>query len=532
MAETSHHDSHVPAPAADTHQTLRGELARRDGDARDGGGQQRIDKQHQAGKLTARERIELLADSGSFVEVDRLRVHRCRDFGMDNKHIRGDAVVTGFGQVDGRRVCVYAQDFTVFGGSLSEVASQKICKINDLALKAGVPVIGLIDSGGARIQEGVASLAGYAEIFYRNTLASGVVPQISVMMGPSAGGAVYSPALTDFVFMVKDTSTMFLTGPDVLKTVTQEEVGMQELGGAAVHSGKSGVAHFVHTDDTQALNAVRNVLGFLPSNNGQSPPTASCHDDPNRRDEKLKELIPVKSSAPYDVRDVIRRVVDDGDFVEVQQRFARNIVIGLAHLAGQCVGLVANQPQVLAGAVDMDAADKAARFVRFCDSFNIPLVTLVDVPGFLPGVAQEHGGIIRHGAKLLFAYAEAVVPKVTVVLRKAYGGAYCVMSPKQLRADLNFALPTAQLAVMGAQGAVRIVMREQLKAAQDPAACEAELARDYAKRFQNPYQAAELGYIDEVILPEDIRPRLCQALSFLANKRDRLPPKKHGNMPL
>ncbi|MEM7589320.1 MAG: carboxyl transferase domain-containing protein [Myxococcota bacterium] len=516
----------------DPHRGLRDELAKRNAQALLGGGQARIDKQHAASKLTARERIELLLDAGSFVEMDRFRVHRCTHFGMDRQHIPGDSVVIGFGTIDNRQVCVYAQDFTVFGGSLSEVAAQKICKLHDFALKVGAPVVGLIDSGGARIQEGVASLAGYAEIFYRNTMASGVVPQISVMMGPAAGGAVYSPALTDFIFMVKETSCMFLTGPDVIKTVTQEEVTMQQLGGSEVHASKSGVAHFVYPDDAVTLDAVRNLLGFLPSNNGQTPPAVTCHDDPNRRDERLRDLIPTKSSSSYDVNDVITCVVDEGLFVQVQPHFARNILVGFARLAGRCIGVVANQPQVLAGAIDMNAADKAARFVRFCDCFNIPIVTLVDVPGFLPGIAQEHGGIIRHGAKLLFAYAEATVPKITVVLRKAYGGAYCVMGPKQLRADLNFALPTAQLAVMGAEAATRIVMRREIDKADNKQERAAQLAQDYANRFENPYQAAQLGYIDEVIFPQDMRPRLCQALLTLASKRDRLLPKKHGNVPL
>lgn len=511
---------------------LREELIKRNAEALQSGGPERIDKQHKAGKLTARERIELLLDPGSFVEMDRLRTHRCLNFGMADKLYPGDGVVTGYGQVEGRQVFIYAQDFTVFGGSLSEAVAQKICKIYDLAMKAGVPVIGLSDSGGARIQEGVASLAGYADIFCRNTLASGVIPQISVVMGPSAGGAVYSPALTDFVLMVRDTSYMFLTGPDVIKTVTHEEVTMEELGGAGTHNTKSGVAHFAFDDDTQAIGAVRSLLAYLPSNNAEDPPYIASHDNPERRELKLKDIIPDQPNKPYDVRDVVRAVVDDQHLFEIQQNFAMNMVIGFARLNGQSVGIVANQPQILAGAIDIDASDKAARFVRFCDCFNIPIITFVDVPGFLPGTEQEFGGVIRHGAKLLFAYAEATVPKLTVILRKAYGGAYCVMGPKHLRADFNFALPTAEIAVMGAEGAVNIVMREEISKAQDKTQRFKELVADYTKKFQNPYIAAELGYIDEVILAEEMRPRFCQALSLLRNKRDSLPPKKHGNIPL
>jgi propionyl-CoA carboxylase beta chain len=496
------------------------------------GGKERIDKQHKAGKLTARERIELLLDPGSFVEQDRLRTHRNRDFGMDASHPPGDGMVTGYGQIDGRHVFVYAQDFTVFGGSMSEVAAQKICKIYQQAMKVGAPVIGLNDSGGARIQEGVASLAGYADIFCANTLASGVIPQISVIMGPCAGGAVYSPALTDFVCMVKDTSFMFLTGPDVIKQVTHEEVTMEQLGGAMTHSQKSGVAHFAVDDDTRAVMTVRELLSFIPANNSEEPPMGRLNDDPERKDEALKTLIPTNPNTPYDVREVIKAVVDDRHFFEVQSHFAMNMVVGFSRLMGQSVGIVANQPQIMAGAIDIDASDKAARFVRFCDCFNIPLLTLVDVPGFLPGTQQEFGGVIRHGAKLLYAYAEATVPKMTCILRKAYGGAYCVMAPKHLRADVNFALPTAEIAVMGAAGAVAIVMRDEINKASDKDAKMKELVADYADKFQNPYKAAELGYIDEVIVPEDMRPRLCQALMMLRNKRDELPPKKHGNIPL
>ena len=497
-----------------------------------GGGKDRIEKQHKAGKLTARERIELLLDPGSFVEVDRLRIHRTRDFGMEASHPPGDGMVTGYGQVDGRHVFVFAQDFTVFGGSMSEVAAQKICKLYAQAMKVGAPVIGLNDSGGARIQEGVASLAGYADIFCANTLASGVIPQLSLIMGPCAGGAVYSPALTDFVIMVKDTSFMFLTGPDVIKQVTHEDVTMEQLGGAMTHSQKSGVAHFAVDDDTRAIMTVRELLSFLPSNNSEEPPLAKPSDDPERKDEALKTIIPTNPNRPYDVREVIKCVVDDRHFFEVQAHFAGNMVIGFSRLMGQPIGVVANQPQVMAGAIDIDASDKAARFVRFCDSFNIPLLTLVDVPGFLPGTQQEFGGVIRHGAKLLYAYAEATVPKMTVILRKAYGGAYCVMAPKHLRADINLALPTAEIAVMGAGGAVAIIQREELNKASDKEQKMKELVADYADKFQNPYQAAEAGYIDEVILPEEMRPRLCQALMMLRNKRDELPPKKHGNIPL
>lgn len=507
-------------------------LAQRNAAAMVGGGEVRIKKQHEAGKLTARERIELLLDVGTFVETDRLRVHRCLDFDMASKQIPSDGVVTGFGQVDGRQVFVYAQDATVFGGSLSETVAQKICKIYELAMKTGAPVIGLCDSGGARIQEGVASLAGYADIFCQNTLASGVIPQISVIMGPCAGGAVYSPALTDFVLMVRDTSYMFLTGPDVIKTVTHEEVTMEDLGGANTHNTKSGVAHFAFDDDTRAISALRTLLSYLPSNNVDEPPHLTCHDNPERRDESLKTIIPTQPNKPYDVRDVIKSVIDDKFFFEVQEHFAQNIVIGFARMMGKSVGIVANQPQVLAGALDINASDKAARFVRFCDCFNIPIITFVDVPGFLPGTGQEFGGVIRHGAKLLYAYSEATVPKITVILRKAYGGAYCVMGPKHLRADLNFALPTAEIAVMGASGAVNIVMREEIGKAQDKPKRFQELVEDYTQKFQNPYKAAELGYIDEVILPEDMRPRFCQALTLLKTKRDTIPAKKHGNIPL
>jgi propionyl-CoA carboxylase beta chain len=516
----------------DRRHELREELKAKNLESRMGGGKSRIEKQHALGKLTARERIEILLDPGTFVEMDRFRMHRCRNFGMDDKKFLGDGLVSGFGHIEGRQVFVYAQDFTIFGGSLSETVAQKICKIYDLAMKAGVPVIGLSDSGGARIQEGVQSLAGYAEIFCRNTLASGLIPQISLIMGPSAGGAVYSPALTDFIMMVRDTSYMFLTGPDVIKTVTHEEVTMEELGGAETHNRKSGVAHFAYDDDAQALEGVRTLLSFLPGNNAEDPPVINCSDDPERRDEALKNIVPAQPNKPYDVREIIESVVDERYFFEVHKHFAQNMVVGFARMQGRSIGIVANQPQVLAGAIDINASDKAARFVRFCDCFNIPIVTFVDVPGFLPGCAQEFGGVIRHGAKLLYAYAEATVPKITVILRKAYGGAYCVMGPKHLRADMNFALPTAEIAVMGAEGAVNIVMREEINQAHDKEKRFKELSENYRREFQNPYRAAELGYIDEVILPEDMRPRFCQALRLLRDKRDTIPTKKHGNIPL
>lgn len=501
-------------------------LAQKNAKALLGGGAERIEKQHQAGKLTARERIELLLDSGSFVEMDRFRST------PDGNGFPGDGVITGFGQVEGRQVFVYAQDFTVFGGSLSEIVAQKICKIYDLAMKTGVPVIGLSDSGGARIQEGVSSLAGYTEIFCRNALASGVIPQISAVMGPSAGGAVYSPALTDFVLMVQNTSYMFLTGPDVIKTVTHEEVTKEQLGGADTHNSKSGVAHFAYRDDTAAMFGLRELLSYLPSNNSEKPPSVACQDSPERRDDQLKEAIPSQSNKPYDVREVIKCVLDERRFFEIQEHYAQNMVIGFGRMMGQSVGIVANQPQVMAGAIDINASDKAARFVRFCDCFNIPVLTFVDVPGFLPGTEQEFGGVIRYGAKLLYAYAEATVPKITVILRKAYGGAYCVMGAKPLRADLNLALPTAEIAVMGAEGAVAIIKRDEIAKAPDKSQRFKELVAEYADKFQTPYLAAERGYIDEVIMPEDLRPRICQGLLMLQNKRDSNPFKKHGNIPL
>ena len=511
-------------------------LDRLDAEAERGGGPERIARQHEAGKLTARERLQLFLDPGSFVELDKFKTHRCADFGMQQHRILGDGVVTGYGLVEGRQVFVFAQAFTVFGGSLSGAYAEKICKVMDRAMEVGCPVIGLNDSGGARIQEGVVSLAGYADIFLRNTLASGVVPQVSVVLGPCAGGAVYSPAITDFIFMVKDTSYMFITGPDVIRAVTHEEVTKDELGGARAHAQKSGVAHFTYDTEEATLRAVRELLSFLPLNNADDPPASPCSDDPARRDPALKTLVPDSPNKPYDMKDVIRAVVDDRHFFEVAQHFAENMVIGFARLNGRPVGVVANQPAVLAGVLDIKGSIKAARFVRFCDAFNIPLVTFVDVPGFLPGTDQEWGGIITHGAKLLFAFAEATVPKVTVITRKAYGGAYDVMASKHLRADVNFAYPTAEIAVMGPEGAVNIVFRKEILAAgADPAAqqeARGRLIAEYREKFANPYKAAELGYIDEVIKPEDTRPRLIRALEMLRTKRQELPRKKHGNIPL
>ncbi len=500
--------------------------------ARQGGGPGRIEKQHEAGKLTARERIELLVDPGTFDETDALVVHRCTDFGMQEKKIPGDGVVTGFARIDGRPVAIFAQDFTVFGGSLSETYAAKICKIMDLAVKVGCPVIGLNDSGGARIQEGAASLAGYADIFLRNTLTSGVVPQVSAIMGPCAGGAVYSPAITDFVVMVKNSSYMFITGPDVIRAVTHEEVTKEELGGALTHSSKSGVSHFTAEDDAHALGLIRRLLSFLPQNNHEDPPRRPTDDPPDRREVALNGIVPDNPNKPYDIKQVIRLIVDDGDFFEVHEHWARNIVVGFARLDGRPVGIVANQPAYLAGVLDIDASRKGARFVRFCDAFNIPLVTFEDVPGFLPGVAQEHGGIIVHGAKLLYAFAEATVPKLTVITRKAYGGAYCVMASKHLRTDVNLAWPTAEIAVMGAEGAVEILYRREMMAADDPAAFKKEKAEEYRRAFSNPWVGAERGYVDAVIEPADTRARLISGLRMLETKVDTSPPKKHGNIPL
>jgi propionyl-CoA carboxylase beta chain len=500
--------------------------------AEQGGGTARVEKQHEAGKMTARERIEFLLDEGSFEEFDKLVVHRSRDFGLDKQLYPGDGVVTGHGLIDGRSVFVFAQDFTVFGGSLSETHAEKICKVMDLAMKVGAPVIGLNDSGGARIQEGVVSLGGYADIFLRNTLASGVVPQISCIMGPCAGGAVYSPAITDFNIMVKDTSYMFITGPDVIKTVTHEEVTKEALGGAVTHNSVSGVAHFAADSDEHALRIVRELFSFIPSNNLEDPPRFEVSDPVDRLEPKLNNIIPEASNQPYDIRDVINHVVDDGYFFEVQQMFAPNICVGFARLGGRSVGIVANQPAFLAGVLDIAASVKGARFVRFCDCFNIPLITFEDVPGFLPGVSQEHGGIITHGAKLLYAFAEATVPKVTVITRKAYGGAYCVMASKHIRTDVNFAWPSAEIAVMGAEGAVGILYRRELNDAQDKEAVRNSKIAELQDKFANPYIAAERGFVDEVIEPAYTRPKLIRALALLENKRDTNPPRKHGNIPL
>ena len=508
------------------------ELHRRRQQALDGGGTDRIVKQHKGGKLTARERLHLLLDPGSFNELDMLVMHRCRDFGMNGQVIPGDGVVTGHGTIDGRVVYVFAEDFTVFGGSLSETCAAKICKVMDAAVKMGVPIIGLKDSGGARIQEGVDSLAGYASIFLRNVQASGVVPQLSVIMGPCAGGAVYSPALTDFIVMIENTSHMFVTGPDVIKTVMNEEVTFEQLGGAMTHNQRSGVAHFLADSEGAGLAKLRDLLGYLPQNNLEEAPRRATGDDPNRMDGALNGIVPDSPNKPYDVKDILQRVVDDGRFLEVQEHFARNIVVGFARLAGRSVGFVCNQPMVLAGCLDIDSCDKAARFIRFCDAFNIPIVTLEDVPGYMPGTAQEHGGIIRHGAKLLYAYGEATVPKVTIITRKAYGGAYCVMGSKHMRADINFAFPTAEIAVMGPEGAVNILYRRELAEASDPTAFRAARATEFREKFANPYVAAARGYVDEVIEPRETRPKLIQALRALATKRDTCPPKKHGNIPL
>jgi propionyl-CoA carboxylase beta chain len=497
-----------------------------------GGGEDRLKRQHDAGKLVARERMELLFDPGTFEEVDKLVTHRCLDFGMADQVVPGDGVVSGHGRVEGRVVYAFAQDFTVFGGSLSETNAAKIVKIMDMAMRAGAPVVGLNDSGGARIQEGVLSLGGYADIFLRNTLASGVVPQISAILGPCAGGAVYSPAITDFIVMAKSSSYMFITGPDVIKTVTHEDVTKEELGGAMTHNEKSGVAHFAVGDDRDAIALVRELLGYMPSNNLDDPPRRATDDPLDREDAALDTLVPASPNQPYDMHDLIRSIADDGEFLEVHEHYARNIVVGFARLGGRPVGVVANQPAQLAGTLDINASVKAARFVRFCDCFNIPLVTFEDVPGFLPGTQQEFGGIIRHGAKLLYAYAEATVPKVTVITRKAYGGAYCVMSSKHIRTDFNYAWPTAEIAVMGAEGAVNILYKRDIDKSADPAATRAEKIAEFREKFANPYVAAERGFIDEVIRPRTTRRRLIQALATLETKRDRNPPKKHGNIPL
>jgi len=492
------------------------------------GGRERLEKQHKSGKKSARERIHDLLDPGSFVELDKLVTHRCNDFGMDKTKIHGDGVITGYGKIDGRLVYVFAQDFTVFGGSLSRANADKIVKILKMATRMGAPLIGLNDSGGARIQEGVQSLAGYADIFYLNVLASGVVPQISAILGPCAGGAVYSPALTDFIFMTDKTSYMFVTGPDVIKTVTHEEVTMEELGGATTHNSKSGVAHFMGESDEQTLMMIRELMSFLPSNNLADPPVKACTDDISRLDEKLQTLIPEDPNKPYDMKELIITVADDQNFFEVQPHYAQNIIVGFARFGGRTTGIVANQPSVLAGVLDINSSLKAARFVRFCDSFNIPLVTFVDVPGFLPGTIQEFGGIIKHGAKLLYAFAEATVPKITIITRKAYGGAYDVMSSKHIGGDLNYAYPSAEIAVMGSEGAVNIIYRDKIKTEED----RNKIVEEYRDTFANPYKAAELGYIDEIILPKQTRMKIIQALEMTQNKVKNAPPKKHGNIPL
>jgi propionyl-CoA carboxylase beta chain len=507
-------------------------LEQKEKEAESGGGEARIKKQHDSGKLTARERIDLLLDKNTFVELDKFVVHRCNDFGMGDKKFLGDGVVTGYGKVEGRQVFVYAQDFTVFGGSLGMEHGRKICKIMDLAMRVGAPVVGLSDSGGARIQEGVESLAGYAEIFSRNVLASGVVPQISCIMGPCAGGAVYSPAITDFTIMVKDTSYMFITGPDVIKAVTHEEVNSEDLGGAMVHNSRSGVAHFGADDDKESILLIKELLSFLPSNNMEDPPRVKTDDPTDRRDISLRSIVPENPNKPYDMKEVVTSVVDEGYFFEVQEHFAKNIIIGFARLDGRVVGIVGNQPNMLAGCLDIDASIKGGRFVRFCDCFNIPILTFEDVPGFLPGTSQEWGGIIKHGAKLLYAYCEATVPRVTVITRKAYGGAYDVMNSRHIRGDMTLAYPTAEIAVMGSDGAVNIISRGQIAQADDPDVERARLIEEYKENFANPYKAAELGFVDEVIRPEDTRPRVIAAFEMLDGKRQTLPPKKHGNIPL
>jgi propionyl-CoA carboxylase beta chain len=498
----------------------------------EGGGPERLKRQHDRGKLGARERLDVLLDPGSFVELDRFVEHRSSDFGLDKQRIPGDGVVTGYGKVDGRVVYVFSQDFTVFGGSLSEAHAEKICKVVDLAVRNGGPVIGLNDSGGARIQEGVASLGGYAELFWRNTMASGVVPQISAILGPCAGGAVYSPAITDFVFMVEGVSHMFVTGPNVVKTVTHEDVSFEELGGARVHATTSGVAHFSRPGEVECLQSIRELISYLPSNNAEPPPRVATEDPVDRADEELLDVVPDLPTQPYDMHEVIRRVVDEGAFLEIHAGWAGNLITGFARLGGRSVGLIANQPAVLAGVLDIDASRKGARFVRFCDAFNIPLVTFEDVPGFLPGVAQEHGGIIVHGAKLLFAYCEATVPKLTVITRKAYGGAYDVMSSKHIRGDLNLAWPTAEIAVMGPKGAVEVLYRREIAEATDPEARASELEAEFRETFAHPYLAARRGFLDDVIDPRETRWRLISGLEMLEEKRDRNPPRKHGNIPL
>jgi propionyl-CoA carboxylase beta chain len=510
----------------------REEVRRRHANAEAGGGEQRRERQHAEGKLSARERIELLLDEGTFEETDKLVRHHCHDFGMEEQVVDGDGVVTGWGLVNGRLTYVFAQDFTVFGGTVSESNARKICKIMDLALRNGAPIVGLNDSGGARIQEGVLSLGGYADLFLRNTLASGVVPQISAIMGPCAGGAVYSPAITDFVFMVDRTSYMFITGPDVIKTVTHEDVTKEQLGGPLTHNSISGVGHFIAADDSECLRMIRELLSYLPQNNQDDPPRRPCTDPADRADPALDGIVPSESNLPYDIKEIILRVVDDGEFFEVHEHYAKNIVVGFARMDGRPIGIVANQPAFLAGCLDINSSVKGARFVRFCDAFNIPLLTFEDVPGFLPGTEQEFGGIIRHGAKLLYAYAEATVPKITVITRKAYGGAYCVMGSKQVRTDINFAYPTAEIAVMGPEGAANIVYRREIAAAEDAEAMRAAKIDEFRDRFASPFIAAEHGFIDDVIEPRETRPKVIRALRMLENKVDTMPRKKHGNIPL
>ena len=520
------------SPASNGFESRLSALASRRATAKLGGGERRIESQQKRGKLTARERLSKLFDDGNFTEIDTFNTHRSTDLGLDKQRFEGDSVVTGWGKVGGRTVFGYAQDFTVLGGSLSQIAAQKISKVMDHAIKVGAPVVGINDSGGARIQEGIDSLSGYGEIFRRNTLASGVIPQITVIAGPSAGGAVYSPAMTDFIFMVESIGQMYITGPDVVRSVTGEDVTHEDLGGAGMHATTSGVAHYAATDEETCFNEVRRLLSFLPSNNASSSPTVPSEDPTNRRPEKLGTVIPDDPNMPYDVLDVVEELVDDGEFMQVHAEFARNIVVGFGRMVGSTIGIVANQPNELAGVLDIDASDKGARFVRFCDAFNIPIITLVDVPGFMPGSAQEQGGIIRHGAKMLYAYTEATVPKITIILRKAYGGAYIVMGSKELRCDVNLAWPTAEIAVMGPDGAVNVIARRDIAAADDPDAKRQELVADYRDQFANPYVAANRGYIDDVIDPRDTRARVIDALEMLANKVDDTPAKKHGNIPL
>ncbi|MBW1996858.1 MAG: methylmalonyl-CoA carboxyltransferase [Deltaproteobacteria bacterium] len=508
------------------------ELEKRNIEAELGGGPKRIEQQHAKGKMTARERVSYLLDEGSFQEIDKFVVHRCHEFGMERKKIPGDGVVTGYGTIDGRQVFVFSQDFTVFGGSLSGPFGEKVCKIMDLAMKVGAPVVGLNDSGGARIQEGIVSLGSYGEIFRRNVKASGVIPQISVIMGPCAGGAVYSPALTDFIIMVKGTSNMFITGPQVIKAVTSEDVTPEELGGAMTHNTRSGVAQFAEDSDMAALDRVKEIFGYLPQNFRELPPALTPTDDPGRTDKSLNKVVPVNPRLPYDMKDIILSVLDNKRFLEIQKHFARNIIIGLGRLNGEVVGIVANQPRHLAGCLDINASLKASRFVRMCDCFNIPLVTFVDVPGFLPGVNQEHGGIITHGSKVIFAYCEATVPKITVITRKAYGGAYDVMSSKHHGGDINYAYPTAEIAVMGPEGAVNIIFRKEIERSKDPEATREKLVKEYRENFASPFKAAELGYVDQIIYPENTRPHLIHALTMLKAKREKPPEKKHGNIPL